>query len=300
MIQKKTITPDYLTHEKKYNHGEEEQIVIKNHHEPIICRELWQIVQAEREKRNIHGKEETGHSNRYVCSGKIRCGACGAHFASRKKYRKDGSVYQRWGCYTAAREGRKHFDIQGKEVGCNIGKMILDDLAMDMLKTALTSVPIDRERIISNVTALAADAICASEAGNSDRVKKLEQEMAQIAKKKEDVLDAYVAKDFTKEEMCMLKQRYNKELAGLSERLNAAKARENMRCENSQLQDALRKQIADIVSCKTDSEVFYKNLLDEMVVYPNGCVEVKLNFLSQKWVFTLCSDRDLYCEKGGF
>ena len=28
LVQKKTITPDYLTHEKKYNHGEEEMIYI--------------------------------------------------------------------------------------------------------------------------------------------------------------------------------------------------------------------------------------------------------------------------------
>lgn len=38
--QKKTFTPDYLTHQKKYNHGEEEFVFIRNHHEPIIDREL--------------------------------------------------------------------------------------------------------------------------------------------------------------------------------------------------------------------------------------------------------------------
>lgn len=46
LVQKKTFTPDYLSHEKKYNRGEEEFIIIKNHHEPIISRELFE--QAER------------------------------------------------------------------------------------------------------------------------------------------------------------------------------------------------------------------------------------------------------------
>lgn len=36
LCQKKTITPDYLTHKKKYNRGEEEMVYIKDHHEPII------------------------------------------------------------------------------------------------------------------------------------------------------------------------------------------------------------------------------------------------------------------------
>lgn len=45
LIQKKTYTPDYLSHSKKYNHGQEEKIVILNHHEPIISRDQWDLVQ---------------------------------------------------------------------------------------------------------------------------------------------------------------------------------------------------------------------------------------------------------------
>lgn len=36
LIQKKTYTPDYLTHEKKYNHGKEPLVELKDHHEPIM------------------------------------------------------------------------------------------------------------------------------------------------------------------------------------------------------------------------------------------------------------------------
>ena len=39
LIQKKTYTPDYLTHEKKYNHGKEPLVELKDHHESIIDRE---------------------------------------------------------------------------------------------------------------------------------------------------------------------------------------------------------------------------------------------------------------------
>ena len=47
LIQKKTYTPDFLTHEKKYNHGKEPLVELKDHHEPIIDRETWQAVQRE-------------------------------------------------------------------------------------------------------------------------------------------------------------------------------------------------------------------------------------------------------------
>lgn len=42
LIQKKTYTPDFLTHEKKYNHGKEPLVALKDHHEAIIDRETWQ------------------------------------------------------------------------------------------------------------------------------------------------------------------------------------------------------------------------------------------------------------------
>ena len=41
LVQKKTYTPDYLSHDKKYNKGQEEFVILKDHHEPIISRELF-------------------------------------------------------------------------------------------------------------------------------------------------------------------------------------------------------------------------------------------------------------------
>ncbi len=45
LVQKKTFTPDYLTHEKKYNHGEEEMVILRDHHEPIVSRDMWESAQ---------------------------------------------------------------------------------------------------------------------------------------------------------------------------------------------------------------------------------------------------------------
>ena len=45
LCQKKTYTPDYLTHQKRANHGEEDLICIRGHHPPIIERSLWERTQ---------------------------------------------------------------------------------------------------------------------------------------------------------------------------------------------------------------------------------------------------------------
>ena len=51
LVQKKTYTPDYLTHEKRRNTGEIPFIRIENHHTPIVGRELWNMAQARMAKK---------------------------------------------------------------------------------------------------------------------------------------------------------------------------------------------------------------------------------------------------------
>ena len=287
LVQKKTITPDYLSHAKKYNHGEEEFVIIRDHHEPIIDRELWDTVQRELKKRNRNGELGAGHSNRYVFSGKIKCGECGASFVSRKKTRKDGSLYKRWSCYTATSEGQKRIDVRGNEVGCDVGKLLRDELALDILQQSLTTLRMDRDRIIQNVTALALEAIQMCEEGSTDRAEALEYEISQLKQKKADVLDAFFSKQITKEEMHLVNQRYDGELEDLQRRLEGVRERESITYEEDQLEKDVGRQVADIVNCRADSEVLYKNVLDHMVVHKDRKIEIFLNLLPQKWTFVL-------------
>lgn len=53
LCQKKTITPDFLSHRKKKNEGEEEMVYLKEHHISIIDRELWDRTQRELKKRSL-------------------------------------------------------------------------------------------------------------------------------------------------------------------------------------------------------------------------------------------------------
>lgn len=293
LTQKKTFTPDYLTHAKKYNHGEEEMVCLTDHHEPIIDRELWNVVQTELQKRNRNGELGAGHSNRYIFSGKIKCGECGASFVSRKKYRRDGSFYKRWGCFTAINEGTRHTDEQGNEVGCSIGKMIRDDIAMEIVKQGLQSLQMDTAWIINNVTALAAEAIRAGENVSTDTEERLQYEIDRITKKKEDVLDAFFSKTVTKEEMRLINERYDGQLADLQGRLQTVRQKEALHYDLAQLNADIKQQVTAIIRGDTQSEVFYKNVLDHLTVYRDNCVELRLNLLPHKWVFVLDKMQEL-------
>ena len=267
--------------------------MIRDHHEPIIDRELWDIVQVELKKRDRNGILGEGHSNRYVFSGKIKCGECGASFVSRQKKRKDGTSYKRWGCFTATTEGRVHEDVQGNQVGCDVGKMLRDELAMDMLKQSLASLQMDVEGIIRSVTDLAVDAIRAGEEQLGDRPEVLEHQIELLSKKKADVLDAFFSRQITKDEMKLVNERYDRELEELRGKLAAARSKEGITYETEELKKDVRERVTALLNGETNSEIFYKNVLDHMVVYRDRRVEVCLNLLPQKWIFILENLREI-------
>ena len=282
LFQKKTITPDYLTHAKKSNRGEEEMVILHNHHEPIVSRELWNLVQEEIAKRNRKNHTVPGHSNRYVFSGKIKCGECGASFVSRVKTRKDGSTYRRWGCFTAAKDGKKKVDIQGNALGCDVGKQIRDDLATAMLKCVIQSLPVNSKWVLQNVTSLAVNAVTSGYAA-TDHPEKLKHQIEHIQEKKSNAIDAFLSGVLSKEELQQMKHCYDTQLESLHKRLKKATRENNtalLRCDVSSQAEA-------ILTCKTVSDSYLKMLLDYMRIHKDGRVEIKLNQLSTVWTFQL-------------
>ena len=79
LVQKKTYTPDYLTHEKKYNRGQEAYVVLRDHHTPIIPRATFEAAGRILAARAQSQDGQPKHSRRYPLSGKLRCGVCGGN-----------------------------------------------------------------------------------------------------------------------------------------------------------------------------------------------------------------------------
>ena len=283
LVQKKTITPDYLTHAKKINRGEEELITIKNHHEPIIDRELWETVQEELQRRNRKNNSVSGHANRYVFSGKMICGECGARFVSRTKTRKSGTSYMRWGCYTASKQGVRSLDIQGNRIGCDVGKTIRDDLAMEALTKAIDCIPVDLEWIIRNLTNIVKAAITAS-TDPMDNVQKLQKEIGQILKKKGAAVDAFLSGSLTREEFLYIKELYKERINTINLRLQSCEIEINTLHQD---QSEIQEQIQSIVTCARPAEPFCKALLEKVIIQKNGTIHIHLNHIPQVFHFKL-------------
>lgn len=289
LIQKKTITPSYLNHEKKYNKGEEEFVVLYNHHEPIISQELFDRAQRELERRSPSAEQKAKHSNRYCFSGKIKCAACGSSFVSRTKKRKDGSIYKAWRCYSAANHGSKHAEENGDEIGCNCPSVNDDDLKYIMQKI-IESLLLDKSALIKKVGTAVAE-VLQREAG-SDKSDDTVGKIQSLTDKKQGLIELYLAKEITKAEFQQLKEKYEADIMALKQS-QAAKAEKMALQENRQIiLDDMQKFITSLAMGENWNDSFYRNLLDTITVAEDNTLTIQLNLLPYKWSAVLKREQD--------
>lgn len=278
LVQKKTYTPDYLTHEKKYNKGQEEFVVIKDHHEPIINRELWQRAQDELERRSPSQEIKNKHSNRYTLSGKIFCGCCGNHFVSRTKKRKDESQYKAWRCYEAAQHGLSKIDSAGNKIGCVVNSQIRDELFLLAVNECIKQLQFNKDKIIDNLCSIVETVLSTGDEITID-TKEIEKRIESYKSKIDRLLDLYISEDLTKEEYRKKKSEYESEICGLQNSVRAACKDSDIPYDRKELIKSIKTKIKAVVNGDEIDDTFYKNILDKIIVHSRENIEVFFNLL---------------------
>lgn len=75
VLLQKRVTLDYLTHKSVINTGQAPQYYIENNHEPIISRELFQVVKQTLKTRS-KVNDSSRYGNQFPLSGMVVCGCC--------------------------------------------------------------------------------------------------------------------------------------------------------------------------------------------------------------------------------
>lgn len=279
LCQKKTFTPDYLTHKKKYNRGDEEKIYIKDHHEAIIDRDLWNRTQAELKRRSPSADQKSRHSNRYWCSGKICCGECGSRFVSRTKKLKSG-VYKAWRCYRAANHGILKTDADEKEIGCN-NNSINERALLVCMKYCVNLICQNRKQlhreILSDI-----QVVCGEPVTSIDE-DKIQQKMDIIEEKKRKSFDAMLEGMLTREDLKKQTEWYDNELSRLQTLIAENEQNNKQYGRQKEELDDLEKTLDEILSFNEENEMLYREILEKIVVYresERGCNRLVVWFKS--------------------
>ena len=216
LLQKKFVTPDFLTHKKVPNRGQEEQVLLRDHHEAVIDRGTWDAVQRELTLRSAQQGDKSKHSNRYWCSGKIHCGACGSRFVARKRKRPNGDLYMAWGCHNRVHYGNWKRDSQGESVGCNM-RMINDKSLSAVAGFVLGQLELDGDAIVAELLEDIQKLQNTPDSGGSE--KRLQAGRSALERKRENALDAFLSGKISDEELQMMRARYDRELSMIDEQL---------------------------------------------------------------------------------
>ncbi len=275
LCQKKTYTPDYLTHSKKYNRGAEEKVYIRNHHEPIINRDMWERAQVILSGRALTDEQKSRHSCRYWCSGKIVCGECGERFVSRTKKLSKGIIYKAWRCAASAKHGTKKRDVHGVEVGC-INQSVNEQVLLEAVGYVLRLMRINRRELIeemrTEINAVVRNVPTVD-------IKSLESDIRRIEVKKQTLLDRMLEGIVSSEDYKRQNSLYDEQILELQRRIDA---HHQLKSELS-YQARKMEECIDCVKRMLDFEEPDENICGEVTeritVYHGHTLGIKLRYV---------------------
>lgn len=273
LLQKKTYTPNYLTHAKKYNHGEEDMVYLKNHHEPIIDRELWTRTQEELKRRSPSEEQKSKHSNRYWCSGKIRCAECGSRFVSRTKKLKNGEVYRAWRCHSAANHGALKKDADGKNIGCD-NSSINERSLKTCMHYCITLVQGEKDTLKKEI--LEEISKLQKESAKEMNSKKIQKKIEKLEIKKRQSIDLMLEGLITKEDLKKQTDWYNEELESLNIQLAEALSKDKVQSRQVNDMEQYIKALDEIMDIGEHNELLYKEVLDYIEVHRGSVLDIWL------------------------
>lgn len=224
LLQKKYRTTDYLSHRKVANRGEEDRILLRDHHEPIVSREMFEAVQEELARRAGAAADHSRFSARYWFSGKVRCGLCGRSFTVKRAGRVGGRAYQRFVC-----RGR-----YAPEIGCPM-RSVRGEILLACAQRVLRELAPDGGRIASELMRELRE----SRQEDGGRAQALRAAIRRQLDRKGRALEAYLDGDLDRDGMRRLTSRCEEALSRLREQLEEEERRTGAERAADRFQEAL-------------------------------------------------------------
>lgn len=275
LLQKKTYTPDYLTHAKKYNNGEEDKVYIRDHHEAIIDRNTWEATQRELERRSPSAENRSKYSNRYWCSGKLICGECGCPMVSRKKNLKNGGRRKAWICTSATRRGVARLDRAGNEVGCDNGS-VNEKVLVAAVRYVLLMLQSDKDSLVQEIMR---DIRSVQSEVPTVNVELVQKHIAELEGKKTKAIDLLLEGLITKEDLRVQKERYDMEIEQEKKKLQTNDLMKKVFDKQKENLAGYVQELERMMSFDVDSEEIYRETVEKIILYKDHSLVLKLRGL---------------------
>ncbi len=283
LCQKKTCTPDYLTHVKKCNKDREQMIYLKDHHEPLIDRGLWERAQEVLAKRSASMEKRLKFSGRYWCSGKICCGLCGKRYVSRTKRLKNGALYKAWRCHTSASCGAVRTWENGKKTGCD-NQSVNERVLLACVYFCINQLSIDREyirrEVLRDVKALE------DKLYQHTDVENLREKIEALMIKKRKSIDLMLEGLITQKDLKEQTKWYGRQEEILTRQLAYAEQTEFISKRRVDLLEQNVELMDEIMTFDERNVELYNEALERIIIFPENRIEIKMKTLPIAFLLT--------------
>ena len=260
LLLQKTITTDPISKRRIENFGEEEQYYVRDHHEPIVSREVWEQAKEIRLSRNhqsdkkADGKREK-YTKKYAFSSMCECGFCGTKLTRRTLHSSSKYETPVWYCRNAANRG-KHNCPNSKSVH----ESILENAFLEAYKLLAGSFDDVIDSVIGTIESIGAN--------NDDiaRLKKEQKTLDNLEQRRKKLTDIYLDDGLTKEA-------YDEKYEELTVKIQKSKDSIELLQNNVSNQKDVGKRMASLKKALADGDILdefdrvvFESIVEKVIV----------------------------------
>ena len=280
----KTFTVDPISKRRLANMGEEDRYYIRDHHEPIVSREVWYQADEIRLKRvKPRLMENTGNRERYtrqfIFSSMLECGYCGHKLSRRTRHQTTTTKKPVWQCMNAIKNG-----ISSCPNCKAIDEAIIENAFLDAFRLLADNFDDVLDSVLSTIEDVLKDDT------ELKRVKQLERDISSIESKKRRLTDLLIDGKIEQEDYDEKKLSFQRKLHQMTEEKAYLEENIGQQKNISKRMDQLRKTLENEDILDEFDRIVFESIVEKVIV---GGYDENGNPSPYKLTFVLKCNQDL-------
>ena len=280
----KTFTVDPISKRRLANMGEEDRYYIRDHHEPIVSREVWYQADEIRLKRvKPRLMENTGNRERYtrqfIFSSMLECGYCGHKLSRRTRHQTTTTKKPVWQCMNAIKNG-----ISSCPNCKAIDEAIIENAFLDAFRLLADNFDDVLDSVLSTIEDVLKDDT------ELKRVKQLEKDNSSIESKKRRLTDLLIDGKIEQEDYDEKKLSFQRKLHQMTEEKAYLEENIGQQKNISKRMDQLRKTLENEDILDEFDRIVFESIVEKVIV---GGYDENGNPSPYKLTFVLKCNQDL-------
>lgn len=280
----KTFTVDPISKRRLANMGEEDRYYIRDHHEAIVSREVWDKAEEIRLKRvKPRLMETTGNRERYTrqftFSSMLECGYCGHKLSRRTRHQTTTKKKPVWQCMNATKNGISHCpDCKA------IDEVIIENAFLDAFRLLADSFDDVLDSVMDTIEDVLKDDT------ELRRVKQIEKDISSIESKKSRLTDLLIDGKIEQEDYEEKKLGFQRKIHKLEEEKAYLEENIGQQKNISKRMVQLRKTLGQEEVLEEFDRIVFESIVEKVIV---GGYDEDGNPTPYKLTFVLKCSQDL-------